>query len=305
MIRVGPAGWSYPDWEGIVYPRKKPRGFHPLRHLARYFDCVEINSSFYATPSAANAEHWAALVEDRPRFRFTAKLQNAFTHERLPSDARELDALVRAFHAGLQPLADAKRLAGLLVQFPHSFRRGEKANDRLRFLAETFGGWPLVLELRHRSWFEPEPLAEIRSLGYTLAGIDLPTEADRPSEDDLVGHPVEKGERIRPRSLAYLRLHGRNAQAWFDPHAGRDQKYDYLYAPDEVREIARTTERLAEGAEDTYVITNNHFTGKAVANALEILAELGNHPLGPVELLDAYPALRERVRPEGQETLFG
>ena len=67
MIRIGPAGWSYPDWEGVVYPRRKPKDFHPLRHLARYFDCVEINSSFYGAPVPRNAEHWAELVHDPQR----------------------------------------------------------------------------------------------------------------------------------------------------------------------------------------------------------------------------------------------
>jgi uncharacterized protein YecE (DUF72 family) len=297
-IRVGPAGWSYPDWEGVVYPRRKPKGFHPLRALARWFDCVEINSSFYATPSARNAEHWAELVADRPRFRFTAKLQRIFTHEPLPTGEAE----VRAFHEGLQPLADARRLAALLVQLPRTFARAEAAEGRLAWIAERFGGWPLVLELRHRSWFEPEPLARVRELGYALCGIDLPDGADRPAEDQLAG----VGERVAPRPLAYLRLHGRNRDAWFDPRATRDRKYDYLYAPEEVRELADATRRIASGAEETYVITNNHFTGKAVVNGLELLAELGGAPvLGPVELLDAYPRLRARVKPDGQDTLFG
>ncbi len=301
MIRVGPAGWSYPDWEGVVYPRRKPKGFHPLRHLARYFDCVEINSSFYGTPSARNAEHWAELVHDRPRFRFTAKLQQVFTHESLARDARALDGEVRAFHTGLQPLADAHRLAALLVQFPHSFRRDAAGEARLAWISERFGGWPLVLELRHRSWFAAEPLALVRALGYTLCGIDLPREADHPTEDELVG----VGERIAQRPFAYLRLHGRNAAAWFDPRAGRDQKYDYLYEPAEVREIVQATRRLASGADETFVITNNHFSGKAVANAFELLAGLNEgEVLGPVELLDAFPRLRACVRPDGQDSLF-
>lgn len=296
MIRVGPAGWSYPDWEGIVYPRKKPRGFHPLRQLARWFDCVEINSSFYGTPSARNAEHWAELVADRPRFRFTAKLQQLFTHERLPEDARARDAAVAAFHEGLAPLAAAKKLAALLVQFPASFRRSAEGAQRLRFIAEHFGGFPLVLELRHRAWFEDEALAEVRALGYTLSALDLPEGADRPGEVALVTHGAP---------LAYLRLHGRNARAWFDPRAGRDRKYDHLYSPEEVLELAQVARRLAAGADETYVITNNHFSGKAVANALELLSELGDGPvLGPVELLATYPRLRERVRADGQDTLF-
>jgi len=296
MLRVGPAGWSYPDWEGIVYPRKKMRGFHPLRQLARWFDCVELNSSFYATPSARNAEHWAELVADQPRFRFTAKLQQLFTHEPWPADGRTLATAVRAFHAGLAPLVDAGRLSALLVQFPWSFARTAQAGERLRFVAEHFGGTPLVLELRHRSWFAPEPLAEVRALGYTLCALDLPAGADRPEEAALT---------TRAAPLAYLRLHGRNAQAWFDPRAGRDQKYDHLYAPEELAELAGLARRLAAGADETFVITNNHFSGKAVANALELLSELGASPvLGPVELLNTYPRLRAHVRVDGQDSLF-
>lgn len=299
MIRVGPAGWSYPDWEGRVYPRRKPRGFHALRYLARYFECVEINSSFYATPSARNSERWVELVREHPRFRFTAKLQRLFTHERLDTDARERDGQVRAFHEGLRPLAEAGKLAALLVQFPHSFRHDPAGEARLRWIAEAFGGHPLVVELRERSWFAPGPLASVRALGFTLAGIDLPREADRPDPEAL---RAPEGERA---PLAYLRLHGRNAAAWFDPRAGRDQKYDYLYALDEVREIVQATQRLAAGADETFVITNNHFSGKAVANALEILAGLaGDKVLGPVELLDAFPRLDTCVRPDGEDSLF-
>lgn len=299
MIRVGPAGWSYPDWEGRVYPRRKPRGFHALRYLARYFDCVEINSSFYGTPSARNSGRWAELVHDRPRFRFTAKLQRLFTHEPLSEDARERDGQVRAFHEGLRPLADAGKLAALLVQFPHSFRRDEAADARLRWIAETFGGLPLVVELRERSWFTPASLTFLRGSGFTLADIDLPLEADRPGPEAL---HVPEGTRV---PLAYTRLHGRNSAAWFDPRAGRDRKYDYLYETDEVREIVRATRRMAEGADETFVITNNHFSGKAVANALEILAGLeGEKVLGPVELLDAFPRLGACVRPDGGDSLF-
>ena len=73
MIRVGPAGWAYEDWDGIVYPQPRPRGFDPLAYLARYFDTVEINSTFYRPAAAATARKWAKRVEDNDRFRFTAK----------------------------------------------------------------------------------------------------------------------------------------------------------------------------------------------------------------------------------------
>jgi uncharacterized protein YecE (DUF72 family) len=299
MIRVGPAGWSYPDWEGPVYPRAKPRGFHPLRLLARYFDTLEINSSFYAVPSARNAEHWAELVADRPRFRFTAKLQQVFTHERLPVGESERASAARAFQAGLLPLVAARRLSALLVQFPHSFRRSPAGEERLRWIAATFGSLPLVVELRERSWFTAEALALVHGLGFTLAAIDLPAGADRPSEHEL-------GLGARPAPLAYLRLHGRNAQAWFDSRAGRDQKYDYLYTPDEARELVRLTQRLAAGADETFVITNNHFSGKAVATALELLAGLAGVPVsGPPEIVRAFPRLSAFVHADEERSLFG
>ena len=295
MIRVGPAGWSYPDWEGIVFPLRKPRGFHPLRHLARYVDCVEINSSFYATPRADYARSWLEHVADRPSFRFTAKLQNVFTHAELPEDEPSFAALVEAYAAGIEPLREAGRLAALLVQFPHSFQRTRASEERLARIAAAFAGHALVLEVRHRSWFDADGLALIAGTGYALAELDLPLEADRPP-----------ARTERTGKVAYLRIHGRNSRAWFDPRSGRDRRYDYLYRPEEVAELAQVARRLAQGADETYVITNNHFSGKAVANALEILASLGGErPLAPAELIAAYPHLAPITRREGQETLFG
>ncbi len=70
MIRVGPAGWSYADWEGVVVPRRKPPGFHALPYLAGFFDCIEINSSFYAIPERRHVARWVELVAGRESFRF-------------------------------------------------------------------------------------------------------------------------------------------------------------------------------------------------------------------------------------------
>ncbi|MEW6074172.1 MAG: DUF72 domain-containing protein [Planctomycetota bacterium] len=294
MIRVGPAGWSYPDWEGIVVPRRKPPGFHPLRHLARYVECVEVNSSFYRAPEPAHAKQWVELVADRARFRFLAKLHRVFTHAPLPEREADVRTAVEAFRAGVAPLHAAGQLAALLVQFPLSFRMAPAALARLRAIAAHFGDFPLVLEVRHRSWFDPAPRAEVAAMGYSVAQIDLPAGPDHPPAGVQASGPI-----------GYLRLHGRNRAAWFDARAGRDQRYDYLYSPPEIAELAQLARRLAGQADETYVITNNHFAGKAVANALELLAALGeDEPLAPGELIDAFPRLRGRVRADGQQSLF-
>ena len=79
-ILVGTAGWGYPDWENLVYPPGKTAG--RLRLVARYLDCVEVDSSFYRPPTTRATENWVRAVEDLPRFRFLAKAWQRFTHER-------------------------------------------------------------------------------------------------------------------------------------------------------------------------------------------------------------------------------
>ncbi len=294
MIRVGTAGWSYPDWEGVVYPRRKPPGFHALAYLARFVDCVEINSTFYSLPRAEHAAHWARLVEPRPSFRFTAKLHRDWTHGPPLSDASEAERLAEEFSAGIEPLQATGRLAALLVQLPASFRDAPSARERLAHVEARFEHLPLVVELRHRSWFTPDALRWLERTSYSLAAIDL-----SPSPD----HPP--AEHATPGRIGYVRVHGRNAKAWFDPRAGRDEKYDYLYSSEELDEIERMVERVVAESEDTYVVTNNHYAGKALVNAIELLARLGSTPpLAPAELIATYPRVAAVARVEGQQMLF-
>ena len=292
MIRVGPAGWSYADWEGTVYPRPKPRGFHPLSYLSRFFGSIEINSSFYALPKREHAQHWVELIAHEPAFRFTAKLHQDFTHSLKPLEG--LTREVGEFHAGIEPLVEAGRLSALLAQFPISFRFEPANVRRLEELRSNFARVPLVLELRHASWFEPPALALIQGQGCSLAAIDLPKSANHPPPD----HPT-------PGPIGYLRLHGRNSATWFARDAGRDEKYDYLYTSAEIATLSERAKRLAGEHDETFVITNNHFEGKAVANALELLSSLtGVRVPAPRRLVERYPQLQGLTRPEGQAELF-
>ena len=292
MIRVGTAGWSYPDWDGVVVPRRKPRGFHALSLLARTFDCVEVNSSFYGLPDPRHVAHWVDLVDDRPQFRFLAKLHRSFTHE--PWVADEAAARARAFRAALEPLRSSRRLGAWLAQFPASFENDGPARARLAHLAELFEGDPLALEVRHRSWFEPEALARFASQRWSVAFIDLPTAPQHPPDWHSPTGPI-----------GYLRLHGRNVGAWFNRAASRDERYDYLYSPPQVEALVEKAQRLAEACDETYVVANNHYGGQAVVNAIEILAALrGTRLPAPAELVSAFPRLAPLVRAEGQRRLF-
>ncbi len=294
MIRVGTAGWAYADWEGIVHPRPRPRGFHPLPHLARMFSCVEVNSSFYALPRAESAARWAELVRPVPHFRFLVKLHQDFTHG--PGrDAGAWDAAAAAFREGIAPLAPEGRLAALLAQFPASFRASGRAAARVeRLVADWSEVAPLAVELRHRSWFTDEARAWLSRLGVTLLHIDLPAAEGHPPPD------------FAPTSrLGYYRLHGRNAASWFARDAGRDARYDHLYTPAEVEELVARARRLAAEHDELYVVTNNHFEGKAVVAGLEIAAGLGLPGVeAPASLVERYPRLEGLVRARGQGRLF-
>src|SRR5437879_2326634 len=129
-IRVGPAGWSYPDWSGYAYPSRKPRGFNEVSYLADFFDTIEINTSFY-----------------NPNFMFTAKMWQRFTHD--PSPGSEDERLVRA---GFDILRDAHKLGAVLLQFPFSFHRNQETLAYLARLLRRFADYPLVVEVRHATW---------------------------------------------------------------------------------------------------------------------------------------------------------
>jgi uncharacterized protein YecE (DUF72 family) len=146
-----------------VYPKPKPRGFDPVAYLASHFDAIEINSSFYGPPRPTAAKAWFEHVGGNPRFRFTAKLYKAFTHDRKASQQDESD-----FKRGIAPLVEAGRLGALLVQFPWSFRNEPENRIYLRRLRDRFADYPLVVEVRHRSWIEPDVLDELAEWAVSL-----------------------------------------------------------------------------------------------------------------------------------------
>lgn len=281
VVRVGPAGWDYPDWAGKVFPKPKPRGFDPLAYLARYFRTVEINTTFYRPAAAKVAASWVDRVRDHPEFRFTAKLWRRFTHER--GTAWSADD-VRAAREGLDLLFQAGRLGALLIQFPWSFKHDDANQEWLRDLFRAFAHLPLVLEVRHLSWSEPAVVDWLADTGVGLVNVDQPQFRRSVKPSAIVTAPV-----------GYVRLHGRNYRDWFRKGAGRDQRYDYLYSAEELRPWADRIRQVAARARETYAVTNNHRFGKAPANAAMIDALVSGGKVDvPPELLAAYP---EALRP--------
>lgn len=281
-IRIGPAGWSYKDWEGVVYPLKPGAKFDPLSYLARFFDTIEINSSFYRPPTASTTNSWAKRVTHNKDFTFTAKLHRVFTHERGTATAED----TRAFRVGMDVLAGAGRLGAILVQFPWSFKNTDEDRLFLTKLINRFNVYPLVIEIRHASWNTPAIYEELSELGVGICNIDQPLFKKSIKPAALTTSPV-----------GYVRLHGRNYQNWFREQAPRDERYNYLYSVEELDPWITRIREVAKQAKETYVITNNHFLGKAVVNALEIKSVLEEQRVpAPAPLVEKYPRLKEAAK---------
>jgi uncharacterized protein YecE (DUF72 family) len=270
-IRIGPAGWSYKDWEGVVYP---PHGskFDPLGYLAQYFDTIEINSPFYRIPPPTHAKSWVKRVAANDDFKFTTKIFRGFTHE--ADDPSKDD--VKAFRNYLDPMMEADRLGAILIQFPWSFKNTPESRRKLEQLFKAFKGYPQSLEVRHSTFQEPEFYDFLEEHDVAWVNVDQPLFNDSVKPADTATGPV-----------AYARFHGRNYEKWF-AHDESWERYNYLYSERELEPWVERIERMAR-KRDTYVITNNHFRGQAILNAGDLKESLGQDPTLPPQLKEAYP----------------
>jgi uncharacterized protein YecE (DUF72 family) len=277
VIRVGPAGWSYKDWAGMVYPAPKPKGFDPLAYLAGYFDTIEINSTFYRPAARSAADAWIQRVASNARFTFTAKLWQRFTHERTEAFTRGDVAAVRD---AMDPLLDANRLGALLLQFPWSFKRDDTSRQWLDDVTQAFAMYPLVLEVRHESWNVPHLYEELAERGIGFVNIDQPRFRNSIKPSATATSPV-----------GYVRLHGRNYEDWFRAGASVEARYDYLYSAEELDPWAERAKDVGAATIETFIITNNHFQGQAIVNALMLRSMVeGREVAAPPPVVAAYAA---------------
>jgi uncharacterized protein YecE (DUF72 family) len=291
-LRIGPAGWSYPDWAGTVYPSPRPKGFHEAEYLSGFFDTIEINTSFYHPLRPDHAANWLARVSANPRFLFTAKLWQKFTHD--PSASADDE---RAVRAGFDVLRAANKLGAVLLQFPFSFHRTKETTAYLTAVLKRFSDYPLVVEVRHSSWNSPETLTLLREHNAGFCNIDQP----------VIGRSLApSAETTSP--IGYIRLHGRRYDTWFsdNPAVAAHERYNYLYSAEELAPWVTRVRKVTERARDTFVVTNNHFQGKAVVNALQLISILrGSKVKVPEPLRQHYPQLDSIAdTPPAAPTLF-
>ena len=314
-LRIGTSGWNYPSgkgtWNGVFYPpaRRRPKGFDELSFYAEHFNTVEVNSTFYGQPREEITRAWAERTP--ANFEFSIKLFQKFTHPRMfaervvksLSDAaagadEAIDALARpndadmdAFRRGIDPIAASGRLGAILAQFPPSFKGTPAARDYVVDLLTSLRDYRVAVELRHRSWSDAlgETLALLNGFGAAWVQIDEPK----------FKFSIRQNHLPNVRGFYYMRLHGRNAAQWWQ-HDKSEDRYNYLYSEDELKEFSETAVAATAIVKKTYLYTNNHFSAKSVANAAMIKKQVGQPIDGeyPQEFVEKYHDLAGIVKEE-------
>jgi uncharacterized protein YecE (DUF72 family) len=283
-LYIGTAGWAYPHWNGVVYPNKPTPGAHALELVSKHLDLVEINSSFYQSLKPELVKLWIKKVSERPKFTFTAKLNQRFTHMRVLENSE-----IQAFKEGLWPLLKSGRLGALLMQFPWSFRFTAENQDFLIRLRRAFHEFPLAAEMRHSSWMAEEAVGTFLDYRIGFCNIDQPeyTRAMPPTS-------------LLTSGIGYVRLHGRNpanalgAAIQDKVQAGRPtarlRQHDYLYTEAELESWVKRIEHVQRFAEQTFVVFNNDAGGKSFVNALQLRSMMtGCRGAAPRDLRRKYP----------------
>jgi uncharacterized protein YecE (DUF72 family) len=285
---IGTAGWSYKDWVPNFYPKNQTGGFDWLQFYSHYFNCVEVNSTYYTYISPKVVDGWIKKVEDSSDFIFHIKLHQDFTHKRKFDEQN-----IKAIRYNLEKLSKSERLGGLLIQFPYSYSFDGSSVQYIQKLRDIFSDVDCFVEVRNSSWNNNHAYEFFKENDLTFCTIDQPQ----------IGQAIEF-EPIITNDKAYIRFHGRNVEAWKKslsnfgkPQTYQEQssRYSYLYSPSELVEIEQKIKSIQHKVKEVNVIMNNHPQGDAVANAFELihLLEEKTKVEMPPHILKSYPRLEE------------
>lgn len=262
-LYVGTSGWSYPrgegTWTDYFYPKGK---VNELEYYSRFFNAVEVNSSFYRPPNPGYVHNWVRRVPED--FLFTVKLWQKFTHPRMYKEATgEVAAIsqedIDLFRNSIEPLARYGKLGALLAQFPPSFKSDVHGRQILRAVTKAFKQYPLAVELRHRSWSDDKDTTRLLQ-DNNIAWVNI----DEPKFHSSVAAelPVTSG-------MAYFRFHGRNKETWWS--GDNETRYKYLYSENEINELAVKVKAATKKTKLTFAFFNNHWQGYAPRNAIGMM----------------------------------
>jgi len=295
-ILVGTSSWADPGFVKDWYPRGMKAGDR-LPWYAQRFETVELNSSFYAVPERSTVSRWAQVTPED--FTFDVKLHRLLSRhsaglDSLPPDLRadarttargrveltpELEAaLTGAVLDAVEPLEQAGKLGGFLLQLTPGFSPKRNELEELEPLVSAFAPRRLAIELRNRRWVDDERMSQtlewFDDQGVAFVCVDAP-----PGDATPIMPSVDAATR---EDLAYIRIHGRDTEGYLHGKSVAE-RFGWIYGDEELEEIATRARGLAEETAEVHVFFNNNRDDDAPTAARRFRALLGQDPGPPPE----------------------
>jgi uncharacterized protein YecE (DUF72 family) len=294
-ILIGTASWSDPGFVERWYP-KGMRAGERLPWYAQRFEMVEVNSTFYSVPEPRLVERWRAntpedftfdvkLHQLLSRHSADAKLLPAELQRRAETDANGKvkltpmleETLIEIFLRSMSILRDASKLGVLLLQLSPAFSPRKHELSELEKLIEMLRDYRLAIEFRNRNWLVGQQLRS--TIDFLERRRIIFVNVDAPAAEHFTIVPSDLNEITNPQ-LTYLRLHGRNAEAYLKGKTVA-ARFNYDYSDGEIAEVAERSQRLATDGREVHVVFNNNNLDYAPRAAARLRAALGQFVAPP------------------------
>ena len=256
-VLIGTSGYDYPEWKGVFYPVDlKRKDF--LLYYSTKFNALELNNSFYNMPTAEKMLSFYERSEGK--LNFSIKANRLLTHEISPQWQTAADDFIKA----ISPLSDKGVLSAILFQLPQSFHYTDDNRLYLAKLIQKFEGFPVVVEFRHREWIKESVFEGLEKRNTGIVFCDMPQLKDLPDGQTLQTPFIG--------SNAYIRLHGRNANAWYSDNRQNNgsARYCYDYSDEELAAFVPVIQNAAVKVKKVHVFFNNHPNGNGAKNAQKL-----------------------------------
>jgi uncharacterized protein YecE (DUF72 family) len=270
-VRIGTCAWA--DHHHFYPKSVKPS--ERLAFYSEYFSLVEVDSSYYGIPNSQTVRQW---VRQTPRdFVFDVKAYRTLTqHDRGEAGPELLEQHFTAFTKALTVLADAEKLGVVLFQFPPWFVCTPQHQEYVERVVHKMSEFTVGVEFRHRSWFLGDQRASTVQWLHDLRAVNVVCDEPQAGMGTIPFVPD-----VTHSKYVMFRLHGRNEHTWYQKGlTSSQQRFDYLYAREELREFLPIVAEWSNRADDVHILMNNNQGDYAVTNALDWKFLLGQ-PVKP------------------------
>ncbi|QHS22535.1 DUF72 domain-containing protein [Virgibacillus sp. MSP4-1] len=261
-IHIGLTGWG--DHPSLYENQSISSG--KLFAYASHFPVVEVDTAFYAIQPQKNYKKW---VEETPdHFSFVIKAFHTLTrHDREQLTLKDLKELMDAYIRSIEPVLKANKLNAILFQFPPWFDVRKENIRYLRVIRDYLKDYPLAIEFRNRSWFEPQ--FKQQTIDFMKKEKWIHTICDEPQAGEgsvpVILEPTNE--------TTLIRFHGRNVHGW--NKNGRDNwravRFLYRYSETELKEWVERIKELKKQSKDITILFNNNSGGDAADNAKQFI----------------------------------